>query len=550
MRDAMPIDVCQLILELRPDLCKRFGFDKPENRLLFLGWLVTSGLREYLALEKDVGLHQILASPSPNRGLTTLQHVVLLARPDVQAAFPLHNHLPEFLQWFYTYGITEHTLWQWLSPLERFQALAQPEPWGEKIAALADSHRKNHNFTLQTLQHQWGVNLVGYVHGQLGIGEDVRMAARALLAANVPIAMVNFKPGAEIVQNDFSMSEHVVATGDYIFNIFCLTALEHGRFYVERGDQQLAGRYNIGYWPWELSQWPAKWRNLIDLVDEVWVSTQHSFDALEPVVAQMPNPIPMRIMPMAVELGSIAYSNSDRSTVRAHFDLPTSARLFCFSFDLNSSIHRKNPKATVEAFLRAFPLLKWGADQVGLVIKAHRPYRHNRAWEQLKALAAQDPRIHIVETTLARPELLALYHACDCFVSLHRAEGYGRGIAEALQLGLHVITTAYSGNLDYCQAPEFASQVDLVRYQLVRVTKGQYPYAHHQVWADADIEHAAQCMLRFVMRVEMSALNVKSKMSQSTSLRFSPSVIGQQYRYRLEEIMSALQMHQKTLRFM
>jgi glycosyltransferase involved in cell wall biosynthesis len=501
------VDTLALILELRPDLCRRFGFDRPERRQAFLAWLVTTGVREYAALVRDAGLRQMLAEPSEVAGLTNLQSLVLQGRPDVQAAFPLPEQLAGFLQWFFSYGVTEHILWPWLLP---------PEP-------------------LPTVHRAFGVNLVGYAFGQLGIGEDARMAAHALLAAGVPMTMLNFEPGADIGQNDSSMAQHVSLDGPYAINLFCLTALETGRYYVERGRSQFEGRYNIGYWPWELSRWPAQWQDLINLVDEVWVSTQHTHDALAPVIAAMARPVPLLVMPMAVELGPVAHAGSSKQRLRKHFGLPARACLFCFSFDLNSSVHRKNPQAVVDAFLQAFPDAGWGSDRVGLMVKVHPPKRRNPAWERLKALAERDPRIHIVEATLQRPELLALYRSCDCFVSLHRAEGFGRGIAEALQLGLHVITTGYSGNLDFCQQPGLAPQVDLVRYRLVKVRKGQYPYAADQVWANADVPHAASRMRAFAdgLATKKPASTVHPVPEGGWPV-FAASTVGQRYRKRLK----------------
>jgi glycosyltransferase involved in cell wall biosynthesis len=121
--------------------------------------------------------------------------------------------------------------------------------------------------------------------------------------------------------------------------------------------------------------------------------------------------------------------------------------------------------------------------------------------------------------------LLAFYQACDCFLSLHRAEGFGRGIAEALRLGLHVITTGYSGNVDFCQAPH----ADLVDYTLIPVEAGQYPYAEGQVWADPDVAHAARLMKRFVDERETFA-------TQTRWPQFTAKVVGQQYKKRLEQI--------------
>jgi hypothetical protein len=526
-----------LILELRADLRLGLAFDQPDRLAAFTAWCVTSGALEYGLLTEDEAFRQHLALASTCDGITSLQHWVLRGRPDVVAAFALPQQLQQFLQWFYTHGVNEHKLWQWLTPVERVHALGQPSPWADRAAVQAADYAQTLVPTPSVQQRPWGVNLVGYAFGQLGIGEDARMAAQALLAAGVPMTMLNFPPGADIGQNDTSMADHVTRDGPFALNLFCLTALENGRFYAERGRKQFAGRYNIGYWPWELSQWPAQWEALVNLVDEVWVSTQHTLDALAPVVAAMAHPVPVRLMPMAVELGPVAHAGLSRLAVRQQFALPKRARLFCYSFDLNSSIHRKNPQAAVDAFLMAFTATEWGPEQVGLVIKVHRPAKRNSAWERLKALAAKDARIHIVEETMPRPELLALYQACDCFVSLHRAEGFGRGIAEALQLGLHVITTGYSGNVDFCQLPQFAQQVDLVRFRMVKVKEGQYPYGQGQVWANADVGHAASLMRAFVDRFGSGKRSgpIHSVPKAGWPV-FSAAQVGRRYRERLAQV--------------
>lgn len=531
------LDTRTLILELRPDLRDGLGFGDKVRAAEFGGWLVTSGAKEYRLLLEDENFFRTLELASKVSGLTPLQTWVLFGRKDVQAAFKMPAQLQQYLQWFYTYGVTEHALWQWLTPAERARALSQPAPWPERMAAGIAAYAQTRRSDLPTSPRPWGVNLVGYAFGQLGIGEDVRMAARAMLAAEVPMTMLNFPPGADIGQNDTSMAAHVADVGPFAVNVFCLTALENGRFYVERGGGQFAGRYNIGYWPWELSRWPAQWNMLLGLVDEVWVSTRHTLAALTPAVEALQRPVPVRLMPMAVELGPVAHAGDSRQAVRRHFGLPGRARLFCFSFDLNSSIHRKNPQAAVDAFLLAFPAAEWRPEQVGLVIKVHKPKGRNAAWERLKALTLQDPRMHIVEETLQRPELLALYRACDCFVSLHRAEGFGRGIAEALQLGLHVITTGYSGNVDFCEAARFEGQIDLVRYRVIKVKEGQYPYAQGQTWANADIRHAASLMQAFVAQLGMRQLRGPvHAVPEEGWPEFSAAAVGRNYRLRLEQI--------------
>jgi hypothetical protein len=235
------VDIRSLILELRPDLCRRFGFDLPENSDAYLGWLLSSGIKEYAALQDAAALRADFQATGfgPNRKLNKLQYVVWKARPDVQQAFPLLEKAAEYFVWFYTHGLEEHGFWPFLSPAEQAYVLQLPEPWAARVRAALSAMTKEPELRVSFNNCPFGVNLVGYAFGQLGIGEDARM-----------------------------------------------TALENGRYYAERGSAQFADRYNIGYWPWELSLWPKQWESMVDLVDEVWVSTQHTLDALAPVCAK------------------------------------------------------------------------------------------------------------------------------------------------------------------------------------------------------------------------------------------------------------------------
>jgi len=249
----------QLILRLRHDLNALFFANESINAQSidhFIGWLITSGRKEYAIIEQDTALQQYLLSPSDYEGISRLQYMTYLARPDVQQAYPLKTHPAEFIAWFYRHAIIEHQLWSWLSDDEqtwlRQQAYWQDLSDTDK-QALKQTTTQPINSKPNSIQ-QDGVNLIGYVYGQLGIGEDLRMAARACKTVDIPFALFNFPPGNDIPQNDRSMAAYVTEDLPYNINIFCMTALEHGRFYVEKGENPLANRYNIGYWPWGFSQ--------------------------------------------------------------------------------------------------------------------------------------------------------------------------------------------------------------------------------------------------------------------------------------------------------
>ncbi len=522
------LDCKAVIALLRPDVleaCKTVSRFSP---IQFRQWLLVHGLCQYpeLATDRELRIYAMAKNRKDNHELTTLQRLIYDARHDLKAAFSLDTQKQQFLWWFYTYGLNEHKFWFYLCEVEKEFVRGLPSPWATRLIEI-DRTGSDKTAVKKFKQRSFGVNVIGYAFGQLGIGEDARMTARSLLAAHAPFNMVSMEPSAEISQNDRSMQQYVVERGEFAINLFCLTAEETGRFYAEQGASQFINRYNIGYWPWELGAWPDAWQMLFELVDEVWVSSQHTFDALVPVCDK-----PLYLMPMAVDLGPVTQFKSRRQA-RAHFDLPAKAKLFCFSFDLNSYIDRKNPQACVEAFLLAFAKAEYSDASVGLVVKVHAPKKPNESWEKLKAFAASDSRIHIIEQTLDRADLLALYQACDCFVSLHRAEGFGRGLAEALQLGLRVICTGYSGNLDFCHAPA----AELVDYRLVKVGRAQYPHAKGQFWAEPSIKHAAELMQKVFALPELELKLKQKPVRQSDKFaEFSPMVVGNRYKRRLKEI--------------
>ncbi|GEM_PF-760352 len=385
----------------------------------------------------------------------------------------------------------------------------------------------------------FGVNLIGYVRGQLGIGEDLRSCAKALAAAGVPTAILDFPPGREIPQNDTTLVDQITSEGPYAFNLFCLTAEELARYWMERGQQQWLERWCIGYCPWELSRWPGPWRPLLGLVDELWASSQHTAAAMQeglaapnraavdpmPLVQQLP-------LPVSLEAGmQPPLPRARRQAIRRRHQLPSDAVLFTFSFDLNSSIHRKNPLVALRSFQRAFPADHPLADRVALLIKTHPPARPSPEWQRLKQEAAADPRLHTLETTLPRLELLELYAACDAFVSLHRAEGFGRGLAEALLLGLDVIATDHGGNTDFCTGP----LAHPVRHQLIPVLNGEYVYHRGQTWAQASSSHAAELMQQVAQR-RLEQGPPSPELVATYRERFDPAVCGVRYRQRLEAL--------------
>lgn len=413
-------------------------------------------------------------------------------------------------------------------------------------------------------QRPFGVNLIGHAFEVFGIGEDVRMAARALQAAGVPCCVIHHPAANGADCSDRSLEPLLCsdpAGGPYAFNLVCMAAPIQARWLRQVGCDPLRERYTLTSWPWETQRWPEAWKPLLQVADELWPSSSFTAGALAAAAAEVRrNPdvqagIPLEVMPMAAEIPDPDRfcDTTARSAARARHGLPAAAVLFGYSFDLNSTAIRKNPMAAVEAFQLAFPLphlpATFGRDcnhhslsaNVALLIKSFPPKRFSAEWHWLQSRAAEDPRIHLIAESLAREELLALYGCCDVFLSLHRSEGFGRGIAEALQLGLDVIATDFGGNTDFCTGP----LTHAVSYRLAPIPRGAYPEGDSHHWGEPNLEHAAELCREVASRrlalATESRVDARDPSRDSSVLsayrqRFSFADVGARYRRRLEDL--------------
>jgi glycosyltransferase involved in cell wall biosynthesis len=286
---------------------------------------------------------------------------------------------------------------------------------------------------------------------------------------------------------------------------------------LELGKPFFAGHRNVGYWPWELAKWPKEFFEVFEFFDEIWAPTRFIADALRPV-----SPKPVIHMPPAVVAKPPGIKN------RADFGLPENRFLFLYAFDLNSSYHRKNPLAAIEAFQRAFSK---GNKQAGLVLKCMYPKTETLQFQHLHALCKADDRIVLLTDTYTRSDILDLFAACDCFVSLHRAEGFGRGIAEAMLLGKPVIATAYSGNLDFCHTNNSC----LVAYKEIPIKPEEYWYSEGQVWAEPDVRQAADYMKQLVDDADFRQ-RIAAAGQAYIAKHHSPEAAGKRYLARFKSV--------------
>lgn len=452
----------------RADLAAVYPLETAAGRRGFVEWVLSLGRAEVPIQDLwiDQALRDWLLSPDPEMPPVPRFALDLWrARPDLQHAYDLGDSdgRQGLRDWFWAHGILEHQLgWMLDNP-------ADPRHYIPPGAAAQYAPK-----SCAPPVRDEGVNLIGFATAEFGLGEDLRMAAKALGTAGIPFSVFEVPAGLGVHRRDLSVSRWISDGMPYRTSILCMAAFEAADFYLRYGEAAFAERFVIGYWPWELPRWPVPWAGAFDLVGEVWASSRYTQAAFAASA-----PVRVLHMPMAVDLPRIA------PQPRARFALRDGVFQFLLVFDWHSRPARKNPTAAIEAFRLAFPA---GSEAVGLAIKMIGLEPWSADFAAFKALADMDRRITLLAGTLDRTALAALYKCVDAYVSLHRAEGFGRTMAEAMLMGKPVVATNWSGNIDFLDASSGCP----VDFTLRPVEEGEYPYAAGQVWAEPDVRAAAE----------------------------------------------------------
>ena len=318
-----------------------------------------------------------------------------------------------------------------------------------------------------------GVNVSGYVRTESGMGEGVRGVIRGLAAAGIPCALHNLELNVVGRMKDRTF-DGFVSEHDFDVNLLFVNADQVPQVADYLGRERFHRRYNIGFWLWELEEFPPEWISSFGYFHEIWTPSafcQGSLGAVSPV------PVRRVALPVGFELAG--------EPRRADFGLPEDRFVFLFVFDYLSFVERKNPHGLLRAFQRAFQ----PADPVLLVIKTINSEYDPAAAARLRDEAAGWP-VRFLDDYLTKDGVHRLMAVADCYVSLHRSEGFGLTLAEAMFLGKPVIATAYSGNTDFMNLNNSFP----VRWRPVAIEEDHGPYRKGWTWADPDLDHAAELM--------------------------------------------------------
>lgn len=356
-----------------------------------------------------------------------------------------------------------------------------------------------------------GVNVVGYFDSALGVGEAARQVRGALEAAGVPT--VAFTVPERRTHGTTPLAPP--SQPPFPTTLLCVNAdgVEGARAWL--GPAFFEDRRTIGLWWWEVESFPDRWRRVFDDLDEVWVGSRFVADALAPV-----SPAPVVTVPLPVDARPVA----DRT--RAQLGLPEGF-LFLFVFDFASGFERKNPLGLLEAFAQAFP----EGSEVSLAVKHIGGEDHPAELDRLVASAQRHRNVHLLGGYLEPDEQAALTRACDCYVSLHRSEGFGLTIAEAVLAARPVVATGYSGPLDFL-SPATARLVD---YELRPIGDGNEPYPPDARWAEPDLEHAS-AMMREVQADPVEAMDRAARARERFVASHSAAASGAAMAARLSRL--------------
>lgn len=363
----------------------------------------------------------------------------------------------------------------------------------------------------------FGVNISGYINKQFGLGEGVRSNIRAIKTTDVPYVINDFnitisKHVMDETQNALAVSEE----NPYNINLVQINIDRLHSVMQETDKSYFQNKYNIAFWAWELENFPEESKVFFSLFNEIWVPSNFCTEAISKV-----SPVPVVKMMHSIEIETPSFTRKD-------FNLPEDKFIFMTMFDYYSSIVRKNPIATIEAYEKSFG--KNNPD-VLLLIKTSISKEFSDEKKKLVDRIADNKSIIIIEEILERDQLYSLMNCCNCFVSLHRSEGFGLTMAEAMYLGKPVIATAYSANTEFMNLNNSFP----VKYDLIKTGDLYYFSTEKDIWADADVDHASEQM-SLVYNDKNIAAAIAQRGQSDVKKFLSPEVMGEKIKQRLELI--------------
>lgn len=349
-----------------------------------------------------------------------------------------------------------------------------------KLSATVDIRQVLADRAQQQETIELGVNVAGYFHAPTGMGESARSMARTLTAGsirhkNVPLPSTHLDKSLDVtdLQAGRLLSSYEPA---YKVNLIIANGDDYPYVRCRLPYSFWQGKRNIGYWVWETESLPDTHGDSQGLT-EIWTPSEYSAAAIRKTVS-----VPVAVVPHVIDFNEIDKVEAARS----RFGISESQTAYGYFFDCKSVMERKNPFGLLRAFRQAFSTQDRRAV---LVLKVGSSEYAQHEFAQLKK-AAEGMNVVWITDVLSREDTLSLMKSLDVYVSLHRSEGFGLTMAEAMALGIPVVATAYSGNIDFMSDQNSC----LVQARVIQTTERYGPYPIGTSWGDPDESQAASLM--------------------------------------------------------
>ena len=322
-----------------------------------------------------------------------------------------------------------------------------------------------------------GLNLIGPFDSSTGLGQSFRLLEKAVSALDVPYVIINYENNTQNRIKDLQHTDKVTDHLQYGVNIWHINPADFAEAYAAFGKKSFDRRYNIAFWLWELEDFPDEWVPYIRCFDEIWTPSEFISAGIRKKTEKKVFTIPYCVS---------ADADPDRYG-RAYFHLPEDQFLFLMMYDVQSITERKNPEGVIRAFRKAFSPAQ---TDVGLVIKMNSADEDDMS--MIRSMMNGYENVYLINENLEKIQVNSLIACADVFVSLHRAEGFGLVLAEAMLNRIPVIATDWSANTEFMNR-DTACMVD---FTLTELKKDIPPYKKGSRWADPDLEEAADYMKR------------------------------------------------------
>jgi glycosyltransferase involved in cell wall biosynthesis len=342
------------------------------------------------------------------------------------------------------------------------------------VKNLIDKNMNRNNKTYDRSMNPDGINFIGLIKAEVGLGQSCRLIAEAIDNTDIEYTVFNQIQINSCRQEDSSWDNKITNTTPFNINLIHINPPDLAIAFLTLDKSIWDYKYNIAFWLWELEEFPDEWVKCFDLLDEIWTPSEFVSNSIRKKTS-----LPVYTMVYPIN----APTNEDFN--RKYFKLPEDKFLYLCMYDSNSMTERKNPRAVINSFRNAF---ESSEQNIGLVIKINNP--DAKDLELINQSLKDYSNIYIIKEIMTKTEVNSLIKDVDVLVSLHRAEGFGLPLAEAMLLGTPTIATNWSANTEFMN-DDIACMVD---FDLVTLDKDYGVFKKGNRWADPNIDQAAMFM--------------------------------------------------------